>query len=287
MSAADFPPLRELQLLLWKLITAPEGVAAGIDALRRRGELASPELDFLVRGDARLDARSRLDVYADMYFYRLRDCLAEDYPKLLERIGPERFHNLVTDYLLAHPSKHPSLRELGRALPAFVAQQALASDFAEVADLARLEWARVDVFDESDAETLSRDSLLERAGADPGFRLALGPATRRLRLRGAALARWREPDVTVANAATDDDGEVEALVWRRDFGVYHRSLPDDEAACLDALAETPLGLPELGERLVAALPEDAGSEAASPEVAGVRLAALLETWTRDALLIAG
>jgi len=278
VSGPPLPTLRELQTLFWKLISAPEGVEAGADELRRRGELAPGALEALVRGDARLDAAGRLDVYADMYFYRLRDCLAEDYPKLLERIGPERFHNLVTDYLLAHPSSHFSLRELGRALPAFAASHALGADFPELACLARLEWARVDVFDERDFEPLDRDTLLERAGGDAGFGFGLAASTRRLRLRADALARWREPGAEVG----PEPREVEVLVWRRDFGVYHRSLEADEARCLDALAARPLGLAELGEVLARELPEET-----APEDAGARLAALLEVWTSESLLRAG
>ena len=276
--SAPFPPLRELQELVWKLITAPEGVASGIDDLCRRGVLASRSLDFLVRRDARLDAAGRLDVYADMYFYRLRDCLAEDYPKALARTGAERFHNLVTDYLLAHPSSHFSLRELGRALPDFLQDHALGRALPELADLARLEWARVDVFDELDTETLDRATLLARAGAEPDFRLALAPAARRLRLRADALRRWREPE---ADAHENVAGPVPVLVWRRAFGVYHRALDPDEARCLDALAEAPRRLAELGEELVAA----AGA-AGEPDAMGARLATLLETWSREALLVA-
>jgi hypothetical protein len=40
-------------------------------------------LEALVDGDERLSAVERVDIYADAYFYRLLDCLAEDFPATL------------------------------------------------------------------------------------------------------------------------------------------------------------------------------------------------------------
>jgi hypothetical protein len=136
-----FPDLRGVEELLWKLITAPEGVVRGAAELHREGVLESQDLSFLVPPNDRLGSAEQLDIYADMYFHRLHDCLAEDFPVLLARLGGARFHNLVTDYLLAHPSTHFSLRELGRALAGFLDSHALEREFPALADLARLEWA--------------------------------------------------------------------------------------------------------------------------------------------------
>ena len=88
--------LRELQAVFWQLITAPTGTAAGAAELAAAGRIPGEDLAGLVRGDGRLDAVGRVDVYADMYFYRLRDCLAEDFPRLAQasrstpRSGPRR-----------------------------------------------------------------------------------------------------------------------------------------------------------------------------------------------------
>ena len=157
--AQRFPELRALQSVFWRLMVAPEGVAAGARALRAEGAIGSEDLGFLVRADDRMNPRERLDVYADMYFYRLRDCLAEDFPKLSAWIGPARLHNVVTYYLLAHPPAHFSLRELGRRLPGFVAGHALASEFPGLADLAALEWARGDVVAEAHQQSIRPANL--------------------------------------------------------------------------------------------------------------------------------
>src|SRR5450631_2447280 len=96
--------LRETQQLFWRLITAPEGVDDGL----RRLDMKSDELARVVAGDDRLDPVQRLDIYANMYFWRLLEILRGDYSALVASVGDDAFHNLVTDYLLACPSAHPS-----------------------------------------------------------------------------------------------------------------------------------------------------------------------------------
>ncbi len=281
-----FPDLRGVQSLFWRLLSAPEGVSQGTAELHRAGELESQDLSFLVRPDARLGPVERLDIYADMYFYRLRDCLTEDFPKLAARIGDARFHNLATDYLLAHPSTHFSLRQLGRALPDFLRTHPLEREFPALADLARLDWARVDVFDDADAAPLSLQELLEGGGAAPEkFAVALIPSARLLRVDAAVLPLWRRLDA--AGAARENGerkrsarGETGAVrVWRKRFAVFHRSLPADEEQCLRALAAGAATLAQLGELLVEQQPPGA-----PPERAAQRLAALLDLWASDELL---
>ena len=141
------PGLKASQQLFWDLITAPKGVAAGASDLAEKGRLDSNNLAFLVEPSSRLSPAEHLDIYADMYFYRLRDALAEDYSKVTAVTGGARFHNFVTDFLLAHPSRHPSMRYLGAPLAGMLASHALNDEMPYLADLARLEWARIDVFD--------------------------------------------------------------------------------------------------------------------------------------------
>ena len=72
--------------------------------------------------DAKLSAVDRLDVYANMYFFRMLDVLRDDYAKVVAVVGDDAFHNLVTDYLVACRPAHPSLREVGARLPGFLAR---------------------------------------------------------------------------------------------------------------------------------------------------------------------
>jgi hypothetical protein len=277
-----FPDLQEAQTLFWRLLTAPEGAARGCEALVREGVLRDRDLGFFLRPGERLSPTERLDVYADMYFYRLKDCLAEDYPNLAAWIGPARFHNLVTDYLLAHPSRHPSLRELGRALPVFLESQPLPARFACAPDLARLEWARLDVFDDADATPLAREALLRPGAAAPeDCMLALVPALRLLQLERGVLALWRalaDGNHTAERASGPASPRQAVCVWRRGFTIFHRSLAADEERCLRAFTGKPLSLARLGELVLEGQADDV-----EPGAPAARFAELLERWMADGL----
>jgi hypothetical protein len=274
-----FPPLHDLQRLLSHLIRAPEGVTPGVSALVESGELESHDLSFVIEPNRRMSADQRLDIYATMYFERLHESISEDYPKTRARLGATNFHNLITDYLLAHPPAHYSLREAGRALPDFLGTHRLAEPSPALADLARLEWARVSVFDERDAQPLDRDRLLEASADGPdALSLWLIPAARVLTLDPLALTLWRDDDAPQGDADPHSAGPEKrcVVVWRKEFAVLHRFAEEDEERCLDALAATGIMLPELAELL---LKPDAGAERTSE-----RFASLLELWLHNELL---
>ena len=70
--------LAALQKLFHGLATAPEGVEPGLAQLG----LTASDLSAVIAGDERLSAIERLDIYANMYFFRLLDVLRDDFPKL-------------------------------------------------------------------------------------------------------------------------------------------------------------------------------------------------------------
>ena len=86
-------------------MTAPESVTATLAA---RGAQAVGEVHELVVGDARLSAVERLEIYANMYFFRIRDVLRDEFPRTAALLGDSAFHDLVVDYLAAIPPE-PSL----------------------------------------------------------------------------------------------------------------------------------------------------------------------------------
>jgi hypothetical protein len=227
--------LADTQRLLWRLIAAPEGVAAALAADCDRGGELSAVLTSAVRGEGALDAVQRLDIYANMYFFRILDVLKEDYPATLALLGDVGFHNLVTDYLLVHPPGHFSIRQAGRDLPEFLARHALAEDHPCAAELNGYERALNDAFDADDAAALRTADLAEVSPEDwPGLRFTLHPSVRLLD------CRW--PVATVRSAA--DRGEPVAdpvlqatrlCVWREDLLVYHRELEPLEFAALRAV----------------------------------------------------
>ena len=71
------PRLGDLQSLLYRLITAPSGVEEGLAAEKT---LPPEGLSATVRGNSRMSAVDRVEIYANMYFYRLLEVIKEDFP---------------------------------------------------------------------------------------------------------------------------------------------------------------------------------------------------------------
>lgn len=207
--------------LFHRLVTAPENVERTIDALG----IARQEVERAFAGDDRLDAVGRLDVYANMFFFRIRDVLAEQFERVAEALGEAGFHDLVTDYLLACPPRTPSLREVGDRLPEFLREHEVSREHPWLPDLAALEWARLEVFDEADTPLLDLDHVRSvSADAFGSIPLALAPAVRVLH------TEWDVSGEPVRKPAT-------ILVWRHGVGVVHRTLDALERDALALVAE--------------------------------------------------
>lgn len=211
--------LAETQALFHEILTAREPVA--------------PErIERCFAGTPELPAIERVAIYANMYLWRLVDALRETFPKLAGYLGDERFAALAEDYVLAHPSEHHDVGQVGRKLADFLRHHPH-PERPDLADLAELEWARHQVFFESQAEPVGPDAL---AGLDPESfartRLVLTPALRVLILDHVAAPLWRQiedggpPD-------SPEPGPSAVAVWRRGFEVAHCALPLDEAVAIE------------------------------------------------------
>lgn len=274
--------LTQLQRRFWRLITAPEGVTQGLAAVTSDDPGAAPAVGWLVARDE-ITARERLDVYANMYFFRLLDALRDDLPSVAALLGDDDFHNLVVDYLLAHPSTDPSLRHAGRHLPAFVSGHGAGAAHPDLADLARLDLARNDVFDAADSPAIDAATLATvPAEAWPRLRLRIAPAVRWLRLRGSVLPAWEALSEGHTPPALTDELSG-CLIWRsrvpgHDDQVWHRAASLTELGALDALRAG-----ASFERACEIFAADLAAPTTSAEAAQPALAALVR-WVSDGLL---
>lgn len=229
------PTLNDAQRLLWQLIAAPEGVGATLAGDADRGGTLRADLTRTVRDDDRLDAVARLDIYANMYFFRVLDVLKEHYAATHALLGDVAFHNLITDYLLHYPPTHFSIREAGRHLPELLAEHDVLAAHPCAADLARFERALNDAFDAADAPALTAVALAAvSADAWPSLRFTLHPTVRLLDC-GWPVHVVRT-GVEGGEPATDPEPEPTLLcVWRRDLAVFHRPVERVEFAALRAV----------------------------------------------------
>jgi hypothetical protein len=224
--------LKQIESILYRLITAPSGVAEGLAT--ERG-MPRGGLDAIVRGDDRLSAEDRVDIYANMYFYRLLDVLREDFPATLKVLGDDNFHNLATGYLLEYPPTEPSVIYCGLHLAAYLRDHPMRKDAPYLADLAALERAVVEVFHGPDAAVLDAEQMRSIAPEEwPALKLRTLPAVQVLKLeyRVGDLLRAVEEDREWKPA---DAGVVEVIVWRRNSRVFYRELEKVEARAIAAL----------------------------------------------------
>jgi hypothetical protein len=231
------PSLHEIQRLFWESVA----VRPGRDSI-------APALVRLVRGADDSDRKTRIRVYSDAYYLRLRDVLREDFPKVTALLG-DRFDEVVAGYLETFPSEQPSVRHLGRALAEFLQSR---EDVPKcLADLAELEWARVEVFDAPDAECATIDELATVSpDAWPALRFSTIPAIQTLRVQYPAHQLWSDSQSLEVPAA-----ETSLRIWRKnDFLVLHAPMDERESAALPkmisgetfaAICETFADLPEM------------------------------------------
>lgn len=267
---APLAPLEVVQQWFQAVVTHPGGVAAGVASPSAQAlvRLERGALEELVRGSSRLTAEERLSIYANAFYARLLECMAESFPVTRRVLGGEIFDGFAFDYLQRYPSRSYTLTRLAESFPRYLAETrpdapapGAASGFADlVVDLVTLELAIAKVFDGpgSEGEPLLDAADLPPAGAFAGARLVPVPCLRLLdfghpvnAFYGAVRALRPLP------AAAEDGGRLPAVaaeeeneealpplpapavehvaLSRTDFVVRRHALDDLERVLLGAL----------------------------------------------------
>ena len=193
-------------------------------------EIPDAQAAEVVNGGA-LEPSTRVGVYAEMYWLRMRDTLRDDFPRVVKALGDEAFDVLVAKYIKAHPSRHFSLGHLGRSFAEFLADQDPA-----LSRIAALEWAEARAFVAADSPVVDA-SELAAINEETFARVRLTPA----------------PSLSLLKGGT--------VVWRRGLEVFHVDVPAAEARSLESLLSGAGDLPTLCEPF--AEPTDAFTAIAS------------------------
>jgi hypothetical protein len=142
-----------------RLLTRREGM----QSRSQEGQSMKRVAAGFIKPNDRLTSFERLEIYNRQYWFRLHDCFYDDYPGLRAVLGDRRFAHLAQAYLTQNSSTSFSLRNLGRRLLEFLeAQPQWVAPHRQLAlDMARLEWAQIEAFDNEARPPLTTDSLLE------------------------------------------------------------------------------------------------------------------------------
>ncbi|AOS44508.1 hypothetical protein Verru16b_01570 [Lacunisphaera limnophila] len=167
--------LAGLQRAVWGLVSQPLTARNRMRPRTPGGRSTAAVAGEIAKPNDRLTAFERLEIYNRMYWFRVLDSLAEDCPGLRAVLGERKFLRLAEAYLQRYPSRSYTLRNLPARLERFIREepQWTKPHTALCRDLARFEWAQVEVYD---GATLPRFTVEDLRGANPArLRLALQP----------------------------------------------------------------------------------------------------------------
>src|SRR5205085_3089399 len=111
--------LKVLQDLMATAVFRPLTKQDGMQPRWIDGEKMSDLAARFIKPNDRLTSFERLEIYNRVYWFRVLDCLYDDYPGLRAVLGERKFMKLITAYLATYPSASFTLRNLGSRLEKF------------------------------------------------------------------------------------------------------------------------------------------------------------------------
>ena len=267
------PQLERLQRWMQEVVVHPGSIDQAVTSPGAEREIPSRQLGEVILPSHSLTASERVGVYQGMYLMRMEEALATDYPVIKHFLGDEDFDELIQDYVGRYPSESYTLNRLGDHLPQFLADRPDWSRDGFLADLARLELAMTEVFDEEETPVLSGEDL-ESVPAETWEEACLRPiaALRLLELDHAVV-----PHLTAFHRQRPCPNPMKRPSWvavyRRDYSVLRLELSAPEYALLSVLVD---GTP-LGEALADAV---AGKDSARKQA---RVYRWFRNWIREGL----
>lgn len=232
--------LSELQHWLCEQLVQPRDL--------HKDPLAVERAALELTGNDRLLPVDQLEIYREQFWLRHTGSLLEDFPGLSGILGQQDWNTLSVSYLQRYPCKSFTLRDLGMHMPEHVQQCPQLPHPQLCLDMARLEWAYVEIFDAPERTALDGAKLASLSEEQwQRARLIISPAVRLLQVQYPVAAlrqalREAGSDTTVAIPAA----EQQNLLLFRDAqrNLRHRALEPLAFAFLQRL--------QAGDTLIAA-----------------------------------
>lgn len=189
------------------------------------------------------DPAKRFAVYRNNVVVSLVDALADSHPVVQALVGEDFFRAMAAEFARANPPRTPVLAWYGEGFAAFAEGFPPAAGLPYLADVARLEWLRVEAWHAADAAPLPLDevaALLADEAALPGLRLSLHPALRVLRSAHPVVSLWaahQSEDVAGALGAIDFAAAESALLVRDGLDVAILRIEPGAAAFVGSLLQ--------------------------------------------------
>ena len=159
-------PLKKIQSEVFGLISNPLDSKQMMASTLRNGRATRQVAERFIAHNDRLSSSERIEIYNRQYWFRLIDCLYDDFPGLRALIGEKHFYDLTVAYLTKHRSTDFTLRNLGSNMVTFLKKEPrwLGRQAQVALEMAQFEWAQVVAFDGPELPLLVFDTL---QGRDP------------------------------------------------------------------------------------------------------------------------
>lgn len=261
---APSPGLADLQRQLSIVFRAPPR--------GRKGDLVNT-----IQAPARGTRSERIDIYADGYFLRLRDALAEDFEATRKALGADPFNRVARDYVKEFPSNSPLLGDLCERFADYLECHALTQRRPLIVALARLEWQAVLSFyaPESSVRLESVPNVAPELWEEARF--TLHPSVILHRSPWPVLDLWLERQGDGAYARLPQTADQEnLLLHKNERWVRISRVSDIEFRVLNFM-QSGLALGEILHTLE--------TQGYSSDVAALNWQGAFERWTREGVLI--
>ena len=179
-----------------------------------------------------------LAVYRNNWLEGMRKALLADYPVVAQLVGDDCFRTLAQRYVGAYPSTSGDLQDFGWEFPRFLEAEYLATSYAYIAEVARLERAIADSFNAAAPDVLTIESL---ATIDPAHYPTLHvdhhPSAHVIRSAAPIFAIWHAHQTVAMEEFCIDlqAGAQQVLVYRPEFEVLVATLTAADSLFIDAL----------------------------------------------------
>lgn len=152
------------------------------------------DLAFLpqIKSRTGIDIKSRFSVYRNNIFSSLINALGMTFNVTHQLVGDEFFQAMARCYLQESPPTSRILAYYGETFPQFIANFPPAQSVPYLADVARLEYLRVQSFHAEDSEAIANEQLLALLQDNDvaEYQLQLAPSLLLFSSRYAAVSLW-------------------------------------------------------------------------------------------------
>ena len=186
------------------------------------------------------DPARRLAVHRNNVLVSLVDALAQTFPVTRQLVGDTFFRAMGQVFVRERPPRTRVLVRYGDELPPYIARFSPAAELPYLADVARLEWLRLQALHAADALPMATEQFaawFQDVEALPHLRWQLAPSLHLFRSPHAALSVWaaHQDGSGIALETVDTRQTESALVFRSGLDVMVLQIDQATAVLVERL----------------------------------------------------